>query len=179
MLVINASEEFNLKDMSQFLMASEWNLDNISMSVGNGGKVTMFAGADDGWDFLNLEDITRISTDEWKYHLWDLLRHSMVHGEYLVQDLKNMWLFDYNETDFNMTSLANQNITIGYNKERDMVTVDGGNLWLGDIQGVDGYVFILLLALVNVVVALFCLFISNSTSFCFSPFSFSLYPYPL
>jgi uncharacterized surface protein with fasciclin (FAS1) repeats len=144
MLVIYASEytTFNLKDMSQFLTASEWNLRNLSMSVGDGGKLTMFAGADDGWNFFNLEDVTRIATDEWKWHQWDLLRHSMVQGEYLVQDLKNMWLFDYNETDFNMTSLANQNITIGYDKERDMVLVDHGDLWLGDIQGVDGYVVV-------------------------------------
>jgi uncharacterized surface protein with fasciclin (FAS1) repeats len=142
MLVIYASEytTYNLKDISQFLTASEWNLRNLSMSVGDGGKVTMFAGADDGWNFFNLEDTTRLATEEWKHHQWDLLRHCMVQGEYLVQDLKNMWFNEYNETDFNMTSLAKQNITIGYDKETDTVLVDKGKLWLGDIQGVDGYV---------------------------------------
>jgi hypothetical protein len=179
MLVNYASEytTYNLKDMSQFLVASEWNLRNLSVSVGNGSKVTMFAGADGGWNFFNLEDTTRIATDEWKHHQWDLLRHSMVQGEYLMQDLKNMWLYDYNETDFNMTSLAKQNITIGYDKERGMVLVDKGDIWLGDVKGVDGYVRSLLLqqyvvvvvvvvcTLLRLYLSLTCLFASFLISF--------------
>jgi uncharacterized surface protein with fasciclin (FAS1) repeats len=139
MLTSYASEytNYNMKDMSQYLTASEWNLRNLSLSVGDGGPITLFAASDPGFDIFNLEDITKLATDKWKPHQWDLLRHTMLQGEFLEEDLISLW-HEHNETAYNMTMLSGQNVLFDYDVEKNKVLVDGGELWYPDIQGVDG-----------------------------------------
>jgi hypothetical protein len=129
---------YNTKETAQFMIASEWNLRNISESVGDGGPVTLFASANTGWNVFNLEDKTRLAGDEWKPHQWDLLRHMMVQGIYLLDDLKA--LYNQHGGSYNLTSLAGQPISIDYDASRDTILVDNGDLFYPDIKGVDGYV---------------------------------------
>jgi len=128
---------YNLRDISQFLIASEWNLRNLSRSVGDGGKITLFACADTGFNIFNLEDTTKLASDKWKPHQWDLLRHNIFQGEYKEQDLKDMW-YNNSQKEYNMTALSGQNVTFDYDEKRDMVLVQGGDLWFPDIKGLDG-----------------------------------------
>jgi len=139
-MLLNVAAEYtvyNLRDTAQFFISSEWNLRNLSRSVGDGGPVTMFASTNSGYNFFNLEDTTRLATDKWKPHMWDLLRHMMVQGVYLEQDLKDLYVGNGNQ-EYNLTSLAGQPITIGYDSGRNVVQVDGGDLFYADIKGVDG-----------------------------------------
>jgi len=126
----------NTKDVAQFFISSEWNLRNLSLSVGDGGPVTLFASLNSGWDALTGEDITRLSTDMWKPHQWDFLRHMMVQGNWTEVELRQM----VSEAGgmFNMTSLANQTLYLQVDEDRDVLMVNGGDLFYPDIHGVDG-----------------------------------------
>lgn len=127
---------YNLRDISQFLISSEWNLRNLSLSVGDGGPITLLAAADQGFSIFNLEDTTRLASDKWKPHQWDLLRHNILQGEYTEKDFKDIWA--ENQTAYNLTTLAGQNVEFDYDPEEDVVLVQGGKLWKPNIKGVDG-----------------------------------------
>lgn len=143
-MLVNYAAEYtshNMKDTAQFFIASEWNLRNLSLSVGDGGPVTLFATADSGWNIFNIEDVTRLATDKWKPHQWDMLRHMCVQGIYLESDLKA--LYDQSGP-YNLTSLAGQPIAFDFDPVKNVMTVDGGDLFFADVKGVDGYVSMLL-----------------------------------
>ena len=129
--------KYNMRDISQFMIASEWNLRNLSRSVGDGGPITLLAAADVGFNIFNLEDTTRLASDKWKPHQWDLLRHNILQGEYTEQDFIDLW-YDNNKMDYNLTTLSGQNVTFGYNEVTKKVQVEGGDLWYPNIKGVDG-----------------------------------------
>ena len=130
---------YSLNDASQFWETSEWNLRNLSMSVGDGNPVTVFAAIDNAFDVFNAEDVARISTDKWKIHQWNFLHHNMLQGEYLEQDLVDLW-YNNSGKEYNLTALSGENITFDYDEERKKVQVDGGDLWFSNLKGVDGYV---------------------------------------
>ena len=131
---------YNLRDISQFLISSEWNLRNLSLSVGDGGPITLLASADSGFNIFNLEDTTKLSSDKWKPHQWDLLRHNILQGVYTEQDFIDLWY--QNQTAYNLTTLAGQNVTFDLRHDeetnKDVVLVQGGDLWYPNIKGVDG-----------------------------------------
>lgn len=126
---------YNLRDMAQFLRASEWNMRDLRLSVGNGSDVTMFASINTGWSVFSTEDTTRLSGDEWKPHQLDLLGHSIVQGRLTKEDLQARY---DKEGAFNLTSLINQTILVDFDPLSDSITVDGGDLFFPNIQGVDG-----------------------------------------
>jgi uncharacterized surface protein with fasciclin (FAS1) repeats len=140
MLTNIASEytlKYNLRDASQFFVASLWNLRNLSQSVGDGTDVTLFASVNSGWWFFNLEDVTRLASDEWHPHKLDLLRHMLVQGRYTYGDLYARY---QNEGPYNLTSLAGQPLQVGYNEANKTITIEKGNFLYKDIYGVDGIV---------------------------------------
>jgi hypothetical protein len=126
---------YNMKDSSQFFGASEWNLRDLRLSVGNGEKLTLFAAISTGWSFFNTEDMTRLATDEWKRHMLDLLSHMIVQGEFTQADLQTRF---ESEGPFNLTTLVNQTIEVGYDSSEGKLTIDGAFVIFGDMQGVDG-----------------------------------------
>ena len=128
---------YNVKDTAQFFGASEWNLRDLRLSVGDGNNVTLFASITTGWSFFNLEDMTRLAGDEWKPHQLNLLSHMLVQGAYTQEALKTR--FD-TEGSYNLTSLANQTLVIDYEASKSAMTVNGAEVIFGDLQGVDGYV---------------------------------------
>jgi hypothetical protein len=133
--------EFNVVDFAQYLRASEWNRRDLTQSVGNnapGNNITLFASLRSGIVEFFREDTTRISTDEWKPHLRDLLRHCMVQGAMTYDDLKAR--YDANGGAYNLTSLANQTIAVDYDADKQLVLVEGGTIAKSDIRGVDGLV---------------------------------------
>jgi uncharacterized surface protein with fasciclin (FAS1) repeats len=139
MLVDYAAEytQYNMRSCSQFLISTEWNLRNLSLSVGDGGPVTLFAANNDGFNnVIDLEDVNRLATDKWKPHMWDLMLQNLVQGIYLDQDLRD--LYTSNGGEYNLTSLTGQNITIDYDKTKDVILVGGGEVIYKDIKGVDG-----------------------------------------
>lgn len=127
---------FDMKDMAQFLIASEWNMRNLSSSIGDGGPITMFAAIGSGWSMVNLEDTVRLSTDKWKPHLLDLLSHSVVQGTVTHDDLIDQ--YNNNGGPFNLTTLAGQQISIDYDAARNKVVFEGGDIILENIKGIDG-----------------------------------------
>ena len=138
-MLANYAAEFTthkLRDVAQFFIASEWNLRNLSLSVGDGGPVTMFACSDPGFSIFNLEDVTKLASDKWKPHQWDLLRHNLLQGIWTRQDFINKW--KETNSKYNVTSLAGQDVLIDYDTERDVVLVNGGDMFEYDIKGVDG-----------------------------------------
>lgn len=128
---------YNLKDTAQFFRVSEWNNRDLRQSVGDGTDITLFASINTGWGFFNLEDVTRLASDKWKRHQWDLLRHMMVQGAHTYESLKERY---DEEGPFNMTSLTNENILIGFDDTKQKVTVAGGEIFFPNIRGVDGLV---------------------------------------
>jgi hypothetical protein len=126
---------YQLLDVAQFFRASEWNLRDLRLSVGNGELLTLFASISTGWDVFNTEDMTRLSGDEWKPHQLDLLAHCLVQGRLTKEDLQERY---DNEGPFNLTSLVNQTILVDFNKATQKLTVAKGDLFFPNIQGVDG-----------------------------------------
>jgi len=129
---------YDVDNVAQFFVASEWNLRELSQSVGDGGKITLFAAADSGWDLVNSEDITRLTTDKWKLHQWDFLSHMMVQGAYTIKDLKDKYAI--NQGPYNLTSLAGEPLFFDFDESRSQLTIQGGDVVKKDIKGVDGYV---------------------------------------
>jgi uncharacterized surface protein with fasciclin (FAS1) repeats len=139
-MLANYAAEFTnhgLRDVSQLFVGSEWNLRNMSMSVGAGGPLTLFAPTNTGFDFFTLDDTTRLATDKWKRHLWDLLKHFLVDGELTKEDLKTRV---QTQGKFNMTMLTGEPVLFDYDVDRNVVLVEGGDLYFPDVLGVDGYV---------------------------------------
>ena len=126
----------NMEDVSQFFVASEWNLRNLSLSVGDGGPVTLIAPSNTAWNFLGLQEKTRLATDKWKRHLWDLLKHLLIQGKYAKEDLKR--IVEENGGPVNVTMLSGEHVVVTYDLALNLVMVDGGKLFLSDISGVDG-----------------------------------------
>jgi uncharacterized surface protein with fasciclin (FAS1) repeats len=130
--------EYNVEDFAQYLRASEWNRRDLTQSIGDPTKnITLFASLRPGIVEWFREDTTRISTDQWKPHLRDLLRHCTVQGAMTYADLKKR--FD-EEGQYNLTSLANQTVEVDYDVKKDLLTVAGGTIAAADIRGVDGLV---------------------------------------
>lgn len=127
---------YNMKDTAQFLGASEWNLRDLRLSVGNGDALTLFAAISTGWSFFNTEDMTRLATDEWKRHQLDLLSHMLVQGVHTQADLQTRF---ESEGPFNLTTLLNETIEVGYDSSEGKVTINGALIIFGDMQGVDGH----------------------------------------
>ena len=148
-MLINYAAEYTshkMQDHAQFMIASEWNLRNLSRSVGNGEKVTLLATSDSGWSIVSQEDVVRLTTDKWKPHQWDLLLHNILQGEYLEADFIRLWN-ENGKKPYNLTTLAGQNVSFDFAPDPDpnskgKVMVNGGHLWYPDIKGVDGYVII-------------------------------------
>lgn len=138
MLVEYASEftSHNMKDVSQMFVSSEWNRRNLSLNVGDGSPVTLFASTNEGWFEVNGEDVTRLSTDEWKPHQWDMLRHMMVQGNWTYQMLQDR--LTANRGPYNLTSLAGQNLTVKLNEKQTTLTIAGGEIFYPNVVGVDG-----------------------------------------
>lgn len=134
-------EALNLEDASQFWETSEWNLRNVSMSTGNGSKVTVFAAIDNAYNVFNPEDVTRISTDKWKNHQWNFLNHQTLQGEYYAKDFIRLWEENLGKP-YNLTALSGENITFDYDEERNMVLIQDGDFIQTDIKGVDGLMHI-------------------------------------
>jgi hypothetical protein len=132
-----AGGRYNLRQTSDFFIASLWNLRNLSKSAGDGSEVTLFASNDDGWKVFNLQDVTRLASDLWNPHKLDLLRHSLIQGRWSYNDLLQRYQTD---GSFNVTSLAGQPISIGYNEINKTITVAGGDIFYKDVTGTDGFV---------------------------------------
>lgn len=129
---------FSMYDVAQLFIGSEWNMRNLSLSVGDGSPVTMFAAVNTAFDkWFTLEDTTRLSTDKWRRHLWDLLKHFLLQGKYTKNDLKDLVL-NNSGNPVNITMLTGQNVLLEYDQERNMLLLEGGDIFFGDIKGVDG-----------------------------------------
>jgi hypothetical protein len=129
--------QYNLKDTAQFFGASEWNIRDLRRSVGDGSNVTLFAAITTGWNYFNVEDMTRLAGDEWKPHQLDLLAHMLVQGTYTNAQLLERYQA---EGPYNLTTLTNQTIEVSFDTSKDAITIDGGDIIFSDLQGVDGYV---------------------------------------
>jgi uncharacterized surface protein with fasciclin (FAS1) repeats len=128
----------NIKDVAQYFVASEWNLRNLSHSIGDGTPVTVFAADNTATFEVTGLDTTRLSTDMWRPHLHDFLRHMVVQGNYTADDLKK--LAEEKGGAVNMTTLAGQTIEISLNNETGDLQVEGGKVFMSDMQGVDGMI---------------------------------------
>jgi len=133
---------YSLKDAAQFWESSEWNLRNLSMSVGDGRPVTIFAAIDAAFDVFASDDRARLSTDKWKVHQLNFLRHNMLQGVYMEDDFVELW-YNNSGKEYNITALSGENITFDYDEERKKVMVEGGDLWFSNIKGIDGYLHLI------------------------------------
>lgn len=131
--------QYNLKDTAQFFGASEWNIRDLRRSVGDGTNLTLFAAITTGWDYFNVDDLTRLASDEWKPHQRDLLAHMLVQGSYTYAQLLERYLA---EGPFNLTTLTNQTIEVNLDDSKDVLTIANGEIIFSDLQGVDGYVLL-------------------------------------
>lgn len=140
-MLANYAAEFtmhNLKDISQYFVSSEWNLRNLSLSIGDGSPVTLLAADNTAFFEVTGTDTTRLSTDMWRPHLHDFLRHMVLQGNYTDADLKA--LAEGNGGAVNMTTLSGQTIEISVSEESGNLQVEGGDVTYANIHGVDGQV---------------------------------------
>lgn len=127
----------NLKDMAQYYRSSEWNLRNLTTSIGTAqGSFNVFAPLQDGYGEFNIEVAVRISTLEWRRHLWDFLLHMTVEPAYTTEELYEV------VTDaggyLEMKMLSGFNTTFEIDQEGEL-TIDGARfLKPYDMKGVDG-----------------------------------------
>jgi uncharacterized surface protein with fasciclin (FAS1) repeats len=140
-MLANYAAEFtmhNMKDIAQFFVSSEWNLRNLSLSIGDGSPVTVLAADNTAFFEVTGTDTTRLSTDMWRPHLHDFLRHMILQGNYTAEDLKE--LAEKNGGAVNMTTLSGQTIEISVSEESGNLQVEGGDVAMSDIHGVDGQI---------------------------------------
>jgi len=140
-MLVNVAAEYtpyNVADQAELLTASEWNLRDIRLSVGDGTDITMFAAINTGWAFFNRDDMLRIVTDKWKVHMWNLLEHTMIQGAWTKEKLYER----YQEVGpYDLTSLAGEPIRVDFDHGTiNDLTVAGGDLFFPNIQGTDGLV---------------------------------------
>ena len=140
-MIMNFCAEFttiNLKDMAQYYRSSEWNLRNLTKSIGTGhGSFNVFAPLQSGYGEFNIEVGVRISTLEWKRHLWDFLLHMTVEPAYTTDE----WIEIVNEAGgyLQVKMLSGFNTTMQINEEGEL-TIDGARMLKPyDMKGVDGY----------------------------------------
>ena len=127
----------NLKDMAQYYKSSEWNLRNLTKSIGTDqGSFNVFAPLQSGYGEFNIEVAVRISTLEWKRHLWDFLLHMTVEPAHTTDE----W-YDIVEGAggyLQVKMLSGFNTTMEINEDGDL-TIDGPKfLKPYDMKGVDG-----------------------------------------
>jgi len=126
---------YNARDTAQLLRGSRWNLRDLRLELGDGTDVTMFASINLGWSSFNREDMLRISSDKWKPHLLNLLKHAVIQGIWTKGALQER----YNqEGPYDLTSMAGEAIRV--DTQDGTLTVAGGKLSFSDIRGVDGLV---------------------------------------
>jgi len=130
---------YQLEDNAQLLGATEWNMRDVRLSVGNGTDVTLFASINTGWDFFNRDDTIRIATPKWKRHLLNLMEHTLVQGIWTKEKLLERY---HQVGPYELMSLAGEPIPVGFNHAKGEVTVAGGELFFPNIQGPDGMVHI-------------------------------------
>ena len=124
---------YDTSDYAQLMGASEWNRRDLRLSIGDGTDITMFASIHAGWDFFNRDDMLRITTDEWKKHMLNLLAHTMVQGIWTKEALYERF---EQIGPYELTSLAGEPIEVDFSKGG----VEGGDLFFPNIIGVDGMV---------------------------------------
>lgn len=129
----------NLKDMAQYYRSSEWNLRNLTKSIGTAqGSFNVFAPLQDGYGEFNIEVGVRISTLEWKRHLWDFLLHMTVEPAYTTEELYDIVTNAGGYMQMKMLSGFNTTLEID---EAGELTIDGARLLKPyDMKGVDGYI---------------------------------------
>ena len=127
----------NLRDVSQLFVGSEWNLRDLRQSVGFGTEITLFAPINTAWNFFTLEDTTRLATDKWKRHLWDLLKHLITQGRFTHADLQGMVAANGGKP-VNITMLTGEQSVLSYDAARNVVMINGGDLYFTNVKGVDG-----------------------------------------
>lgn len=115
----------NVSDISKFLIASGWNLRDLSKSIGDGSALTFFASSDSLAD----DDVMRLLSSRWKPHLLDFLMANIVQGEYSGNTLASAFLDGGGMTSFR--SLSGDSFWL---KENDVVRAG--------IRGVDGFVHV-------------------------------------
>ena len=127
----------NLKDMAQYYISSEWELRNLTKSIGTGhGSFNVFAPLQDGYGEFNIEVGVRISTLEWKRHLWDFLLHMTVEPAYTTEELYELVTDAGGYLEMKMLSGFNTTLRIEPDGE---LTIDGARfLKPYDMKGVDG-----------------------------------------
>lgn len=127
----------NLKDMAQYYKSSEWNLRNLTKSIGTQqGSFNVFAPLQEGYGEFNIEVAVRISTLEWKRHLWDFLLHMTVEPAYTTDELYQ--LVEDAGGYMQMKMLSGFNTTLQFDSEGEL-TIDGARfLKPYDMKGVDG-----------------------------------------
>ena len=127
----------NLKDMYQYYVSSEWNLRNLTRSIGTAqGSFNVFAPLQSGYGEFNIEVAVRISTLEWKRHLWDFLLHLTVEPARTTEE----W-YDIVEAAggiLTVKMLSGFNTTFVIDEDGEL-TIDGARfLKPYDMKGVDG-----------------------------------------
>ncbi|CAB9506727.1 expressed unknown protein [Seminavis robusta] len=141
-MIMNFCAEYttiNLKDMYQYYRSSEWNLRNLTRSIGTQqGSFNVFAPLQSGYGEFNIEVGVRISTLEWKRHLWDFLLHMTVEPAYTTDELYK--LVEAAGGYMQMKMLSGFNTTLEFDEDGEL-TIDGARLLKPyDMKGVDGYI---------------------------------------
>ena len=125
-------------DTAQLFRASQWNLRNLSLSIGSGQKLTVFSPTDSAWQKDVDEDVVvRVSTLKYIRHLWNFLEHMAIEGEFTRQDLIDLWNTN-GQQPYNMTSVSGEDVEFDYDPTTETLTIDGGDIYFSDIRGVDG-----------------------------------------
>ena len=128
---------------SDLLQATGWNLRDLSLSVGSGGRMTLFASLASDWgDILPPEDFARLTTDpQWKLHFLDILKSMLVQGMYDGPALVRLVTEDGGPIQ--LTTLNGDILEIGFDPGQNRVTVNGLELFVANLRAVDGYVLML------------------------------------
>jgi len=129
----------NLKDMAQYYKSSEWDLRNLTRSIGTGqGSFNVFAPLQDGCGEFNIEVAVRITTLEWRRHLWDFLLHTTAEPARTTEELYEA--VEAADGFLPVKMLSGFETTFEIDDEGE-ITIDGARMLKPyDVKGVDGYI---------------------------------------
>lgn len=127
----------NLKDMHQFFVSSDWNLRDLTKSIGTAqGNFSIFCPLEDGFGDFNNEVADRLSTIEWKRHLWNFLLHLTVEPALTYEE----WYIRVQNNGGSETvkMLSSFYTTLRIDDDQEL-TIDGSRFRRpNDLKGVDG-----------------------------------------
>lgn len=130
--------DWDVSETATYLRESkaDWDLSNLREQLGT--PVTFFVPFESGWSTVSDAIRDRLQTRQYTGQRLDLIKHTLVPGEYWAKDL--VQLAKEQGGSFKMPTLNGEPVLVEYKPETDDLFFEGGKLFVINIDGLDGVI---------------------------------------